>query len=234
VDALKDAYDVVAVDLRGQGRSETTEDQAAYDMWNQAEDVYGLIQELGLGPVHWVGLSMGGFIGMRLALTHPEAIRDMVLLDTQARPEDPERVERYDAFCEVVWDGQLEAVEPALPPIFFSDRFIAEHPDEVEAWLGFLRGGNHRGMVMATRGVNGRDDITDRLGEIGVPTLVLHGSEDAAIDVDRGEALAAGIPGARFELIDGAGHQSNVDTPDVVSQKIRAFLDQVRQGVAAG
>jgi pimeloyl-ACP methyl ester carboxylesterase len=52
--------------------------------------------------------------------------------------------------------------------------------------------------------------------------------------VDRGETLAAGIPGARFELIEGAGHQSNVDTPDVVSQKIRAFLDQVRQGVAAG
>ena len=234
IDALKDQYDVVAVDLRGQGRSETTEDPAGYDMWNQAEDVYGLIQGLGIAPVHWVGLSMGGFIGMRMALRHPEAIRDMILLDTQAATEDPEAVERYEAFRGIVWEGQLAAVESALPVIFLKDEFIAGEPERVEAWLQFLRDGNHHGMVHASRAVDERDDITDQVAAINVPTLVLHGTEDAAIDVEKGRVLAASIPGARFDTIEGAGHQSNVDTPDVVSLKIRAFLDEVRMGAGTG
>src|SRR5258708_14322701 len=87
MDVLASDYDVIAVDLRGQYHTTTTEDQAGYDMWNQTEDVYGLIQALGIAPTHYAGLSMGGFIGMRMALKHQEGLRDLILIDTQPHSE---------------------------------------------------------------------------------------------------------------------------------------------------
>ena len=233
IDALKADYDVIAADFRGQMGSETTEDQADYDLWNQAEDMYDFLQQLGVGPVHWVGLSMGGFIGMRLYLKHPEVIRSFVLMDTQARPEKPENIERYDAMLSIVEAGQLEAVLPALPVTFFCDDFIRDHGDQVEAWQQRLLTVNPMGVVRALRAIDARDDISDRLGEIKVPTLVIHGTEDIAIDMDRAEALAAGIPGARLETVP-AGHQSNVDQPELTARLIKDWLATVASAAPAG
>ncbi|MEA2684776.1 MAG: 3-oxoadipate enol-lactonase [Chloroflexota bacterium] len=231
--ALSGEYDCITVDLRGQHRSPAPEDAASYSLWNQAEDIHGLITQLGLAPVHYAGLSMGGMIGMRLALTHPEDLRDLVLVDTSAMGEDPERSELYEALRKVMEEGQTDAVLPALPPVFFADAFITGQPERLEAWLQTLRDGDAMGFVRASRAVDERDDITARLGEIHVPTLVVHGSEDAAIPVENAEALAAGIPGARFQLVDGAGHQSSMDHPDEVTAAIRDFLASVRSAASA-
>jgi 3-oxoadipate enol-lactonase len=221
IDALSDRFDVVAVDLRGQGGSEAPD--SGYDHWTQAEDIHGVIQELGLAPAHLVGLSMGGFIAMRLALAHPEDVRSLVLLDTSAAPEVPEARERDEAMYSVVEAGDLDAVLPALPPIFFADDFIVEHRDVVDRWLEGLRGADVAGLVRAGRGNDARDDIRPRLAEIRVPALVIHGTEDVPIPVERGREIAAGIDGARFETVSG-GHQSNVDRPEDTSRLIREFL----------
>src|ERR1700730_4966635 len=143
IDALADHFDVTAVDLRGHCGSETSEDQADYDLWNQAEDLHGLIDALGIRPVHYVGLSVGGMIGMRLALRHPEDVRSFVLMDTSAEPEDPEKVERYEGLRQVVEAGQFEAVTPALPKIFFVDDFVEQHPEAVDDWIQRLLASNH-------------------------------------------------------------------------------------------
>jgi len=227
IDALKADHDVIAVDLRGQGQSAGSDDQASYDLWNQAEDVYGLLQALAVGPVHWVGLSMGGMIGMRVALRHPEVLRSLTLIDTTARGEEPDRVERYEAFRGILESGGIEHVLPAMPPIFLKDQFIAEHPEAVENWFEMLRRSDHASVARASRSVDARDDITEQVGEISVPTLVIHGTEDAAIDPEKGEELARTIPGARLEWIAGAGHQSNVDSADEVTRLVAEFIASV-------
>jgi 3-oxoadipate enol-lactonase len=233
LDSLSDEYECIAVDLRGQHRSEAPADAAGYSLWNQAEDIHGLIQQLGIAPVHYAGLSMGGMIGMRLALTHPEDISDMVLLDTSAEGEEPEKVERYAAMRHVMRQGQLEAVLPALPVVFFADAYVNDQPAKVEAWFESLRQGDQEGFALASQLVDERDDISARLGEITVPTLVVHGTEDVPIPIERAEALAAGIPGARLELVEGAGHQSNMDHPTEVTALLREWL-RSRRAVAAG
>ena len=234
IDALKDAYDVIALNLRGQHGSQATDDPADYDMWNQTEDVYGLIHQLDIAPVHYVGLSMGGFIGMRMALKHPEALRDLVLIDTTDLPEEPEKVEIYEAMRQILESGNLESVLPALPISFFKQSFIDGQPDEVEAWFDDLRAGNPNGFAKASRGVDNRDDISDRTPKINLPTLVIHGTEDVPIELERGEALAGRIPGARLEKVVGAGHQSNVDSPDEISRLLKDWLAEVRQKPGAG
>lgn len=221
IDALRDRFEVVALDLRGHFGSEAT--VGGYDLWNQAEDVRGLIEALGLGPAHLVGLSMGGMIGMRLALRHPTLIRSLVLMDTSAAPEDEERIERYEGMMQVVAAGHMEAVLPALPPIFLADDFILEQRDQVDRWLARVAAADHMGLVRALDAINKRDDISHRLAEIRVPTLVIHGEEDVSIPVDRARQLADGITGARLALVSGA-HQSNVDRPEETSRLIRDFL----------
>jgi 3-oxoadipate enol-lactonase len=221
IEALRDRFDVIAVDLRGQMDSETTD--GGYDLWNQAEDAYGVLDQLGAIPAHCVGLSMGAMIAMRLALRHPEAVRSLVLMDTSAAPEDTEKAERYEGMAQVVEAGQLEAVLPALPPIFLTDEFIVAHHDVVDEWLERLRAANHAGLVHTMRAINGRDDVSARLGEIRVPALVIHGEDDVAIPLDRAAELAQGIAGAALRTVPGA-HQSNVDTPDETSRLILDFL----------
>ena len=226
IDLLRDDFDVIAVDLRGQFGSETTAD--GYDLWNQARDVQEFIAALGLAPVHIVGLSMGAMIAMRLAMRNPAAVRSLVLMDTTAWPEDPELAERYEAMAQVVEAGDLEAVAPALPTVFLADDFIAAHGDEVDAWLDRVRAADPLGFVRALRALNARDDISGRLGEIVVPTLVIHGDADVAIPVERGCDLADAIYEARLEITSG-GHQSNVDRPDATSRFIRDFLLEVQE-----
>lgn len=81
--ALKGRYRCVTFDFRGQGRSEVT--ASGYDMDTLAEDAAGLIEALGCAPCHFVGLSMGGFVGMRLAARRPALLKSLVLLETTAQ-----------------------------------------------------------------------------------------------------------------------------------------------------
>ncbi len=78
VGALKDRYRCIAFDFRGQGQSEVT--KSGYDMDTLTEDAAGLIRALKAGPCHFLGLSMGGFVAMRLALRHPDLVRSLMLL----------------------------------------------------------------------------------------------------------------------------------------------------------
>jgi len=206
IDALAADYECVAVDLRGQHRSEAPTDLPGYNLWNQAEDVHGLLSHLGVGPVHYAGLSMGGMIGMRLALTHPEDLRDLALLDTSAGVDDPDKLERYAAMRHVMRQGHLEGVLPALPPVFFADAYVAEHGDLVEAWFDSLRRGDQEGFALASQAVDERDDIRDRLGEITAPTLVLVGELDLPDFRAMSERAMEAIPDARGHVIEGVGH----------------------------
>ncbi|MBV8527693.1 MAG: alpha/beta fold hydrolase [Candidatus Dormibacteraeota bacterium] len=174
INALRDDFDVIAVDLRGQFGSETTAD--GYDLWNQARDIHEFIQALGLQSVHLVGLSQGGMIGLRLAVRYGLPVRSLVLMDTTAGAEDPELAARYEAMAQVAEEDGLEGVISAMPPIFLADDFIAEHGEEVDAWLERVRSADPMGFVHALRALNAREDISALLYEIGVPTLVIHES----------------------------------------------------------
>src|SRR5277367_1924949 len=87
VQTLQSRYRCIGYDHRGQGQSAVSE--GGYDMDSVAEDAAALIRALGVPPVHFVGHSMGGFVGMRLAARHPELLRSLVLIDTSADAEPP-------------------------------------------------------------------------------------------------------------------------------------------------
>jgi pimeloyl-ACP methyl ester carboxylesterase len=192
------------------------------------EDAAALITALGCAPCHFVGLSMGGFVGMRLALRHPSLLRSLALLETSADPEPAETIGRYRLLALIArWFG-LRIVAGRVMPIMFGEKFLndparAQLRQELQAAL--VR--NHRiGITRAVTGVIERAGIYEQLDAIRVPTLVVVGDQDVATVPARSERIHAQIAGSRLVIIPGAGHTSTVEEPEAINQVLLAFLTE--------
>lgn len=226
VDRLASRYRCVTIDWRGQGRSPAA--SGGYDMDTLADDAAAIITELALGKVHYVGLSMGGFVGMRLAARRPELIRSLSLLDTSAGPEDPEKVSKYRLLAKVYGLFGLGPVQSQVKPIMFGSTYLAteESTLQVEAWMNEVKAVKRSGMKQAIYGVTDRQPILAELGAITAPTLVVVGADDVATPVAKSEVIAGAITGARLEIVPQAGHSSTIEQPAALSDLLEAFIDQ--------
>lgn len=227
VDALKDRYRCVTFDFRGQGQSEITRD--GYDMDTLYRDTAALIEALGCAPCHFVGLSMGGFIGMRLAVRRPELLRSLILLGTSADSEPVENVARYNRLNFVArWLG-LRFVTTPVMQIMFGQTFLTDlnRATQREAWKKRLIANHRISITRAVRGVIDRQGVYDEISKITAPTLIMVGEEDVATVPAQAERIQARIAGSRLVKIPRAGHSSTIEEPEAVNTAIKAFLSSL-------
>jgi pimeloyl-ACP methyl ester carboxylesterase len=219
VAALRDAYRVVTWDERGHGLAEH---ESPWTYWDSARDVLALLDHLGVEQAVLGGMSQGGFLSLRAALLAPERVRALVLIDTQAGPEDPEAGPMYESMA-TEWAANGSA--PAVLDVVASNILgPADHAPWKTLWEQMPR---HRATQVVDTLLS-REDITDRLREITCPALVIHGNADAAIPVPKAAALVSGLPGARpLVVVEGAGHAANLSHPSEVNAEIRRFLDSL-------
>ena len=227
VAALSDRYRCVTFDLRGQGQSEVT--LGGYDMDTLAADAAALIEALGLGPVHFLGLSMGGFIGMRLAARRPELLRSLMLLETSADPEPEENRGRYRLLSLVARYLSLRLVRGRVMKIMFGKSFLEDPARAADraTWGARLVANDRIGITRAVTGVIDRAPVYDELARITVPTLILVGAEDVATPPPKAERMHAAIAGSRLFKVPAAGHTSTVENPAAVNARLEAFLAEV-------
>ncbi len=222
--ALKDRYRCIAFDFRGQGKSEVTRD--GYDMETLYEDAAALIEALDCAPCRFVGLSMGGFIAMRLAARRPDLIKSLILLETSADPEPSENIPKYRQLNFIVrWLGPGLVVNQVMP-VMFGQKFLTD-PARAEQRQQWRRRGvsNHRiGVTRATTGVITRRSIYDEIEKIRVPTLIIVGDQDVATVPAKSQRIHERIAGSRLAIIPGAGHTSTVEEPAAVNAAINEFL----------
>ncbi len=225
VSALVGTHRCIAYDHRGQGRSED-DPSNAIDMDTLTRDAAALIDALGAGPCHFVGLSMGGYVGMRLAARHPDLIRSLTLLCTDAFAEDPAKIAKYRALNLVARMGGLRFTAPSVMPILFGSTFLADatRAPERRIWRDRLLA-NRRSIHRAVRGVIEREPVGVEIGRITAPTLVVRGTEDAAIGRARARATAAAVRGARFEEVAQGGHTLTIEAPGQVNRLLHGFID---------
>lgn len=220
---LSPRYRVVVYDHRGQGRSDLT--ARSHDMDTLATDAAGLIEALGAAPCHFGGLSMGGFVAMRLAARRRELLRSCILMETSADPEAPENVSRYRMLTWAVRLFGTRATTDKVMPILFGKTFLAD-PAQAELraeWrsrLLALRRSIHR----AVTGVIERSGVYDELQKISMPTLILVGEEDVATPPAKSERIQAAIRGSRLVRIPRAGHSSPIENPAAVNAALADFL----------
>lgn len=227
VAALQGRYRCIRWDHRGQGRSADV-NARAISIEQVTDDAVALIRALALPPVHFVGLSMGGFVGMRLAARHPELLRSLTLLDTSADAEPEENVPRYRLLNAVTrWLG-IRWVVGRVMPIMFGRTFLSDPAKATDRahWRAQLAG-NRRSIYRAVNGVIEREAVTPELAAIRCPALVLVGEEDVATVPAKSERIRERIAGAELQRIPGAGHSSSVEQPAAVTAALDAFLSRV-------
>ncbi len=204
--------------------------RSAYSLSDMADDAAGVLTALGLKSAHVCGASMGGMIAQQLALNHPERVRSLTLMMTDsgarglprptlkvsaallARPADP-----YDLDSLVDHYYRLFRLigSPAYPgPEAWLRQVCADAVRRSNRPQGFAR------QLMAIAADTGR---AAQLGRIKLPTLVLHGLADPLIPVAAAHDLAARIPGAQLELIEGMGH----DLPEPLWPRFVAAIQAV-------
>lgn len=224
IERLQPSYRCVTIDWRGQGKTPATAD--GYDMETLFADAVAIIDQLGAGPVHYVGLSMGGFVGIRLAARRPELIRSLSLLDTSAGPEDPDNVKQYRLLAAIYrWVG-MSPLKGRVKPLMFGPTFLADPASKaaVDRWENELRNVDRSGMKKAILGVTDRLPVVDELESISVPTLVVVGMDDVATPVAKAEVLVAGIAGSTLKTVPDCGHSSTVEQPDILADLLEDFL----------
>ena len=225
--ALRDTYRCVTIDWRGQGDSPAP--TSGYDMDTLAADARALIERLDVGPVHYAGLSMGGFVGQRLAARHPELIRSLILLDTSAQREERSAAVQDKILSLVFRAFGIGPVRRPVLKIMLGPTFRADprHKPIVAEWLSRLDRCDREGIRQAVLAVANRRGVIDEIGAITAPTLVIVGEHDQPTPVARAREIAEVIPGARLEIVPNCGHSSTIEQPEAITALIQEFLTTV-------
>jgi pimeloyl-ACP methyl ester carboxylesterase len=227
VATLRSRYRCIAWDHRGQGQSDVP-NVRSISIEDCYADAVALIERLGVAPVHIVGLSMGGFVAMRLAARRPDLVRSCVLLETSAEAEPSENVPRYRTLNRVArWFG-LRVVAHKVMPIMFGTTFLTDPARAVErdAWRERLAR-NRRDIWRAVNGVIEREPIMPELGHITTPTMIMVGDEDVATVPLKAERMHAAIRGSKLVRIPHAGHSSSIEQPGHVTAAIEAWVGRL-------
>ncbi len=224
VAALRDRYRCITFDFRGQGRSKVTESD--YDMETLAGDAAALIEQLSAGPCHFVGLSMGGFVGMRLAARRPELIRTLTLLSTSPDRESFSTALRLRGMSFIArWLG-VRLVIGGIMKRLFAPKFLndpARADQHQECWRRLLAI-DPVGARRAALGVMTRQPVYEELNRIKAPTLILVGDRDPNTPPEKARRIQEGIPGSRLTVFPDAGHTLPEEEPDAVNAALTAFL----------
>jgi 3-oxoadipate enol-lactonase len=223
VDALKGGYKVLRFDTRGHGRSDAP--SGAYTLEMLADDLQGLLQSRGVERPHFVGLSMGGMIGMVYALKYPGALRSLVLCDTTSRlgPEvKPVWEERIRTATE---KGMEPLVEPTLKR-WFTEPMLARRPAVIDTVAAMIRATPAVGYVGCCHAIP-KIDVTARLEEIRCPIRIIVGEQDVGTPVAMAQEIHAAAPGSELVVIPNASHLSNLEQPEAFNRALLEFLSRV-------
>jgi 3-oxoadipate enol-lactonase len=205
---------VVAYDHRGNGRSESPDTPATMDTF--VEDCLAVLDELAIERAHVYGQSFGGFVAQELGLTHPERARSLVLACTHSG--HPHIVpSRARAPKDRPW---LQLYAPG---------FAEAHPEHVEDDLhvGREQPQHPEGQRRQWEAVQAWDAY-DRLPGLGVPVLVMHGSQDQLIDVENARVTTSRIPGAELAILEGAGHVYHSEQAERADEVVLDFVRRHR------
>ena len=217
--ALSPRYRVVAPDLRGFGTSPLGAGATSMDQY--ADDLAGLLDQLGLRQVALGGLSMGGYIAFAFLRRYRERVSALILADTRSQPDTEEGRQGREKNARLVEEQGPGALADQMLPKLFS----ATAPPSLHAEARRLIEANEpRGIAAALRAMAARPDSTPLLSAIDVPTLVIVGAEDALTPPSDAQAMHKAIANSRLLELPGAGHLSNLEAPDRFSDAVAEML----------
>ncbi|MBW3591220.1 MAG: alpha/beta hydrolase [Actinobacteria bacterium] len=220
ISGLSDIRRVVAVDLRGRGKSPTSE--AGWTIDTHADDLAETVQSLGVDQVDLAGISMGGYIAFAFWRRYPQMVRTLILVSTRANEDPPEYKTGREMTAERARQYGTAALAGSMLPNLLDESASQEVKDRVVGIFESVPGATSAADSLAMKD---RADSTGDLPSITVPALIIEGQGDHLLPEGSGKALAEPIPGAKLVRIPAAGHFAPIENPDAVNSAIRGFLD---------
>lgn len=213
-------FRVLRFDTRGHGATDAP--SGAYSLDMLSGDLLGLLDVLDIRQAHYVGLSMGGMIGMTFALKHPGRLASLVLCDTTSRVP-PEAAPVWEGRIKMARDqGMAPLVEPTLQR-WFTEPFHQSNKPMMQRVGAMIRGTPVDGYIGCCHAIP-KIDVTDRLGAIRVPVQVIVGDQDVGTPVAMSQAIHDAIPGSELVVIPSASHLSNLEQPQAFNDALAGFL----------
>jgi 3-oxoadipate enol-lactonase len=215
--SLESQFRCVRWDLRLHGA--TVDDGESFSYWDAARDGMAVLDCLDLPSATWVGHSQGGFTALRAALLDPSRVERVVLIDTMSHCFGAPDLAQMGQVREGFANRNTEATARVLLEL------LLDSPQYEQAWLPQLIDQGGQRVAKAISVLMEADDITDRVGAIRHPALVIHGRRDIPIPFDRGEELARALPGSGpITGIDRAGHTPPVTHSEHTLEAVTRFL----------
>src|SRR5450631_517694 len=209
---------VISVDARGFGESPLGDRGYAID--DLADDLAALLTELGVARAAVLGMSMGGYTALALAIRHPARLAALVLCDTRAAADSAETRRARDGVI-----GRIKATGSGPYLVGSLARLLS--PEAPPALVTFLRERAETRAASLIAGIEALRDRPDRTGELAairVPTLAIRGSGDQVMPAEDIRQMADAIAGATFVTIPGAGHLPHVEAPVAFERALSPFL----------
>ncbi len=226
VAALEPHYRCVTFDFRGHG--ETSATRSSYDMETLYADTVGLLQELRTSPCHFVGLSLGGIIGLRIAVRRPELLRSLVLFSTTADGETSHNKRLYRVLALLVLLFGPRLVAGQTMRVMFGKTFLNDPACAAlkRQWREHLTGCGRLRLVHAVNALIGRPPIYDQISQITTPTLIGVGEEDPAATKGEANRMHSQIKGSVLVRIPQAGHLFTVEAPKTINRLLEQFFSK--------
>jgi len=221
IEALKNAYRVVAFDLRGQGRSEVGDGQFTLEFL--VDDLIALLDYLKIDRAVLCGLSMGGYVSLRAVERNTQRVRGLVLCDTKSEADPNEtKLARSVSIRAIKRDGVDAYAESflkgALSPTSLKDRHV------VETTAKIIRQNQALGLCGTLLALAGRTDTTSFLSKIAIPTLILVGEQDTLTPPEHSRRMQSLIQNSELHIIPKAGHFTNLENPTILNAHLLSFL----------
>jgi pimeloyl-ACP methyl ester carboxylesterase len=189
-----------------------------------ADDVAGVLDTLQIARAVVIGLSMGGYVAFALWRRYRDRVRALVLADTRATADTPETIARRRELIEIARAQGSTAVANAQITGLVGKTTREKRPDIYDAMHRMIAQAPVAGIIGATEALMSRPDSTETCATIDVPTLVVVGDEDVLTPPRDAARLADAIRGSRLEVLQGAGHLSNVERPAAFNTVVSEFL----------
>jgi pimeloyl-ACP methyl ester carboxylesterase len=219
VPLLEDRVRLILPDLRGFGSSPVPE--GVYSMRLQAEDIVHLMDRLSLERAVLVGHSMGGYISLAFAKAYPNRLLGLGLISTQSAADSPERRQsRYKASEAVAHKGARVVASSMAEN-------LTPKKELLPAILDLILHSRPAGIVGALKGMAERPDMTEALADICVPAVVLAGTSDQILPVERMQMLAQMLPKGWLVDVPGGGHMLMMEEPQQVADALRQLVERV-------
>lgn len=210
---------VVLVDLRGHGASPH---DAGFTIEDMADDVARTLDELGLVRVGVVGMSMGGCVAQAFAARHPHRVDALGLIDTTAW-YGPGAQQAWEQRAQKARDQGMRSLSRFQLDRWFSEGFLAEHPELGQNLLNIFADNDLDSYVSACRAL-GAADLREAVTGLDVPTAIVVGEHDPATSPEHAADLQRRIPGATLHVVAGAKHLTPLEAPDEVGQQLLRVL----------